>query len=136
MERPQSIFEMRDLRRCERAFMREPAAQLHREQELRIVSDLLYPQARQFRPDGLIEAGVDFHRVEVRGQIFQCVKTSRLQPWINNAIPVWIRPTRGAAIECSGEGHGTLRFSFSSLFSIGEDKANIKGSCAVFFDPT
>src|SRR5665213_465407 len=126
MEGPQAFLEMRDLRRAERPFVRKPAAQLHGEQEFRIVLHLLDPQARQFRPDRLIEAGVDFDRVEIGGQIFQGVKTSLLQPGINNAVPVWIRPTGGTARECSGEGHGTLYFSFSSLSSIGEYKAKIK----------
>jgi hypothetical protein len=39
---------------------------------------------------------------------------------------VWIRPTGGTTRECSGERHGTLYFSFSSLSSIGEYKAKIK----------
>jgi hypothetical protein len=126
MERPQAFFELRDLRGRQRAFVREPAAQLHGEEELRIVRHLPDPQAGQLRLDGLIEAGVDFDRVEIGGQIFQCMKAARLQLGINNAVPVWIRPTGGAAIECSGEGHGTLWFSFSSLTSIGEYKAKIK----------
>src|ERR1700722_9284181 len=108
MEWPHAFLKIRDLPGTERALMCEPAAQLHGELELWVLRDFLKPQARQFRLDGLIKTGVDCDRVEILGQIFQCVETSRLQPGIHNAVPVWVRPTGGAAIECSGEGHGTL----------------------------
>src|SRR3984957_7704577 len=49
LERPQPLLEARYLRRAERAFMGEPAAQLHGKEKLRVGRNFLYPEAGQFR---------------------------------------------------------------------------------------
>src|SRR4029077_1008354 len=66
-------------------------------------------------PNGLIERGVDFNRVEVSCEIFERMEAAWFQLRINNSIPVWVRPAGRSTVEGLGEGHnGTPSFSFYS----------------------
>src|ERR1700704_651793 len=90
--------------------MRELPSEFGRKQKFRIVRHLSYPQASDLRPDGLVERSVDFDRVEVARNILKRVEAARLQPRINDSVPVLIRPPGRTTIECLGEGHGDNPF--------------------------
>src|SRR5205085_1262756 len=89
------------------------------EQEFWIVSYLSQPEARDFRPDVLIEGSVDLDGVEIARQFSQRVKASALQLGIDDSIPVLIRPTGGSTVQILGEGHDStfILLFFSHQYS-------------------
>jgi hypothetical protein len=62
---PQAFFELIYVGRINDAIVRELASKLRSKKKLGIVRYLSDPQPRDLRPNGLVESGIDFDRVEV-----------------------------------------------------------------------
>src|SRR5580704_9368947 len=85
--------------RVQNPIMRESAIYLGREEKLRIGADLLYPQPRDLRTDGLIEGGIDLDGVEILRQKLERMKSTRFAGWVYYIVPMCIGPTGRSTVE-------------------------------------
>ena len=77
------------------AFVGEYPVELGRKLEILAPRHFVDPQSGKLRPQRAIERRVDFDDRKVAGEVSRFVEAARAGRWINDALPVLIRPAGG-----------------------------------------